>query len=201
MDRQLAGAVADDALDRLFYAARSQNGWIDRPVDETLIRRIYDLASLAPTSVNGQPMRVVFVRSKEGKARLLPAMTPGNVTKMLTAPIVAIFGYDVKFYERLAETFPHRPSAAQSFRDNPSLAQTTAFRNGTIQAAYLIMAARALGLDCGPMSGFDHAAVEQEFFHGTDIRVNFLCGLGYGNHDKLFERLPRLPFDETCTFV
>jgi 3-hydroxypropanoate dehydrogenase len=201
MGRQSAGAVADDALDRLFYAARSQNGWTDRPVDEALVRRVYDLACLAPTSINGQPMRVVFVRSDAGKARLLPAMTPGNATKMTTAPVVAVIGYDVKFHERSADVFPHRPEAADMFRRDQALAKATAFRNGTIQAAWLMLAARALGLDCGPMSGFDHAAVEQEFFGGTDVRVNFLCGLGYGNHDKLFGRLPRLAFDETCTFV
>jgi 3-hydroxypropanoate dehydrogenase len=201
LGRQWAEAVAEDALDWLFYAARSQNGWLDRPVDKALIRRIYDFASLAPTSMNGQPMRIVFVHSEDGKERLRPAMTAGNVTKMMTAPVVAIIGYDVKFYERLARTFPHSPDAARIFRQDRDLAQITALRNGTIQAAYLLLAARALGLDCGPMSGFDHSAVEEQFFHGTDIRINFLCGLGYGNHEKLYDRLPRLPFDETCTFA
>lgn len=197
-----APQLTPQALDTLFLQARTHNGWLDKPVDNALLRQIWDLARMGPTSANCSPMRVVFVKSSEAKARLLPALMEGNRAKTQAAPVTAIFGNDSRFYDLLPRLFPH--ADARSWFDGPGreeVAQTTAFRNGTLQAAYFMLAARALGLDCGPMSGFDNAAVDREFFPGGRIKSNFICSLGYGNPDKLFPRSPRLEFDEACEII
>ena len=190
-------AISDDALDQLFRGARTQNAWQERPVSETLVRAVYDLLRMGPTSANCSPARFVFVVSAGGRARLMPHLAPGNVKKVETAPLTAIIGHDLKFYERLPELFPHT-DAKSWFAGNEKLSETTAFRNGTLQGAYLIMAARALGLDCGPMSGFNNASVDEEFFPGTSIKSNFICAIGYGNPSAVLPRSPRLTFEDAC---
>jgi nitroreductase len=195
-------ARLDDAgLDLLFRAARSHNGWLATPVDDELLTQIYDLMKFCPTSVNGSPARVLFLRTSEAKARLLPAINPGNVEKVRDAPVVALIGYDLQFHAHLPQLFPHNPAAAALFDTNAALAEATAFRNGSLQGAYLMLAARALGLDCGPVSGFDAAAVNREFFPDGRVRVNFICNLGHGDHAKIFPRSPRLRFDQACTLL
>ena len=187
------------SLELMFHSARSMNGWQDRPVSDELLRRVYDIAKMGATSMNGSPARFVFVRSPEGKKKIKPTLMPNNVDKVMTAPLVAIIGHDEKFYERMDLLFPHAVDEAKElFGGLPELAQITAFRNGTLQGAYLMIAARACGLDCGPMSGFDNTAIDEVFFAGTTIKSNFLCGLGYGDAEKIFQRLPRLPFQEAC---
>lgn len=187
------------SLELMFHSARSMNGWQDRPVSDELLRRVYDIAKMGATSMNGSPARFVFVRSPEGKEKIKPTLMPNNVDKVMTAPLVAIIGHDEKFYERMDLLFPHAVDEAKElFGGLPELAQITAFRNGTLQGAYLMIAARACGLDCGPMSGFDNKAIDEVFFAGTTIKSNFLCGLGYGDAEKIFQRLPRLPFQEAC---
>lgn len=191
------------ALDRLFRQARSHNGWHERPVAPTLLRQLYDLVKWGPTSANCSPLRLVFVTSGEGKARLAPLLNPGNLQKTLTAPVTAVLGYDLDFPRHLPRLFPHNPAAASWFAgpEKEAFAAETAFRNSSLQGGYLILAARALGLDCGPMSGFDAGAAAQAFFPGEAVRVNFLCNLGYGDDAHLFPRLPRLEFDEACRFA
>jgi 3-hydroxypropanoate dehydrogenase len=184
------------ALDQLFRTARTRNGWTDRPVSDDQLRQLYDTLKFGPTSSNSCPARFVWVRSAEGKARLSALASAGNQRKILAAPVTVIIGYDLDFAERLPELFPSRGEAMKITFKEPLLAQTTAFRNGTLQGAYLILAARALGLDCGPMSGFNNEAVDQAFFAGTRIKSNFLCSLGYGSDENLFPRNPRLTFDE-----
>ena len=184
-------------LDQLFRSARTQNKWLDRPVPDATLQELYDLLKWGPTSANGMPARFVFVRTPEGKGKLRPALSAGNLEKTLSAPVVCIVAHDLKFYDRLPYLFPHA-DARSWFAGNERLAETTAFRNGTLQGAYLIMAARSLGLDTGPMSGFDNAKVDQAFFAGTDWRSNFLVNLGYGDPSGLFDRSPRLSFDEAC---
>ncbi|WP_233859306.1 malonic semialdehyde reductase [Paraburkholderia sp. HD33-4] len=186
------------AIRQLFLAARSQNHWLDKPVGDEQLRDLYEVVKWGPTSMNCSPMRLVFVRSPEARERLLPAISPGNHEKVRSAPVVAIVGYDMCFFEKLPQLFPHRPDAGKIFQDNENLAQTTSFRNGSLQGGYLILAARALGLDCGPLSGFDHELVNQRFFNDAAIRVNFLCCLGYGDPDALFPRSPRLDFNAAC---
>jgi 3-hydroxypropanoate dehydrogenase len=182
--------------------------------DQTL-RDLYDILKWAPTSANAAPARFAFLRSKEAKQRLRPALAPGNIEKTMTAPVTVIVGYDMKFYEQVPKLFPQSPGLKQLFEGNPQLVEVTAQRNSSLQGAYLILAARALGLDCGPMSGFDNAKVDEEFFaagkpcFGCDleffpeghVKSNFLCNLGYGNPTTLFPRLPRLPFNEACSFL
>lgn len=184
-------------LDQLFHSARTQNKWQDRPVPDSTLQELYDLLKWGPTSANGMPARFVFVRTAEGKEKLRPALSAGNMDKTMTAPVIAIVAHDVKFYDRLPYLFPHA-NARSWFAGNERLAETTAFRNGTLQGAYLIIAARSLGLDVGPMSGFDNAKVDAAFFAGTDWRSNFLVNLGYGDPSGLFDRSPRLSFDEAC---
>lgn len=193
--------VDDVTLRTLFLEARSYNGWQDGPVDDDQLRRLYDIVKWGPTSMNTQPIRVLFLKSPAQKERLKPHLLPGNVSKVMTAPIVAIIGYDLDFYKELPRTFPHLPTAKASYEGKPDHIQATAFRNGTLQGAYFIIAARCLGLDCGPMSGFSNAGVDQEFFAGTTIKSNFLCGLGKGDPDKVFSRSPRLSFEETCKIL
>ncbi|MBS4049187.1 MAG: malonic semialdehyde reductase [Alphaproteobacteria bacterium] len=186
-----------DALDTLFRTARTHNGWLDQPVTDEDLHRLYDLMKMAPTSANCSPARIVFVRSANAKARLKPALSPGNLEKTMAAPVTAIIGYDLQFAEHMPRLFPHNPDARNWFND-PKVAEAVAFRNGTLQGAYFILAARAVGLDTGPMSGFDNAQVDAEFFPGGRVRSNFLCNLGHGDSSKLFARSPRLDFSEAC---
>jgi len=188
------------ALDQLFRSARTHNGWLAQPVTDAELQAIYELMKWAPTSANCSPARIVFVRTREGKERLRPALSPGNLDKTMAAPVTAIVGHDLEFHEKLPQLFPHA-DARSWFTGKPALIETTAFRNGSLQGAYLMLAARALGLDCGPMSGFDNAKVDAEFFAGTSVRSNFLCNLGHGDPAKLFARSPRLTFDEACRIV
>ena len=207
--------IDDAALDTLFREARTYSKWQSRPVPDETLHDLYDLLKMAPTSANGSPARFAFLQSKEAKERLRPALAPLNVEKTMTAPVTVIIAYDLKFYEQLPKLFPHSPGMAALFMSNPELADATAKRNSSLQGAYLIMAARALGLDCGPMSGFDPAKVDQEFFaagkpcFGCDqeffpeghVKTNFLCNLGYGDPGALHDRLPRLPFKEACSIL
>jgi 3-hydroxypropanoate dehydrogenase len=189
------------ALNLLFHEARTHNAWLDKPVSDHELHKLYDVLKFAPTSGNSSPARFLFLRSKEAKQRLAPALMPANLEKTMTAPVVAIVAHDLHFYEHLPKLFPHNPGFKDIFVNSPPLADVTAFRNGTLQGAYLILAARAVGLDCGPMSGFDNAKVDAEFFAGTDTKSNFLCNLGYGDASKLFPRSPRLTFDEACKIL
>lgn len=190
----------DRSLDIIFRNARSHNGWQEKPVSDELIKQLYELMKWAPTSANSSPARLVFVKSPAAKQRLLPTMIPGNEEKTRTAPVTVIVAQDHEFYEKLPQLFPHTDARAW-FAGNQALIDTTAFRNATLQGAYLIIAARALGLDAGPMSGFDNAQVDAEFFSGTKIRSNFLINLGYGDATKLFPRGPRLTFDESSRIL
>ncbi len=192
--------INDEALDIIFRAARTRNGWEDRAVSQTLIQAVYDLMKWGATSANCSPARFVFLVSKEGKERLKPHLLEGNVEKTLTASCCAIIAYDLEFYEKLPQLFPHT-DAKGWFAGNEDLIKETAFRNSTLQGAYFMIAARALGLDCGPMSGFDQDGVNKEFFAGTTYRANFLCAIGYGTDKDLFDRSPRLAFDEACKIV
>lgn len=193
-------AIPDDALDQLFRTARSHNKWFDVPVSETMMRAVYDLLRFGPTSANSSPARFVFVTTAEGKERLKPYLSPGNVTKVMTAPVTVIIGYDVKFYDLLPKLFPHT-DARSWFAGKDELIKTTAFRGSTLQGAYLIMAARSLGLDAGPMSGFDNVGVDKEFFADSDVKSNFICALGHGDPSGVFARSPRLSFEEACQIV
>jgi len=191
----------DQGLDLLFRNARSQNAWTTEPVSETLIRAVYDLTKMGPTSANSSPARFIILASDAAKERLKPYLSANNVQKVMTAPICVIFGYDLTFHEKIPQLFPHNPAVKDWFSSSPALAESTAFRNGTLQAAYFIMAARALGLDCGPMSGFDNAGVDREFFEGTTIKSNFICSIGHGDPKGLFPRSPRLSFEEACRIL
>lgn len=188
------------ALAQLFTDARSHNGWLDKPVSDEQCQAIYDLLKWAPTSANSSPARFVFVKSAEQKQQLLSCMAEGNVAKVAAAPVTVIIGMDMEFYEKLPQLFPHT-DARSWFAGNDAVVQATAFRNSSLQGAYLMLAARALGLDCGPMSGFDADKINQTFFAGSQVKVNFVCSLGYGDAAKLFGRSPRLGFDEACQIV
>jgi 3-hydroxypropanoate dehydrogenase len=193
--------VSDEGLDLLFRTARTHNVWLDKPVDDALLSQVYDLAKLGPTSANMCPMRVVFVKSKAAKEKLKPALDPGNVDKTMIAPVTAVIGMDTHFYEKLPVLFPHADAKAW-FKDLPeNVLEYLALRNSSLQGAYLMLAARALGLDCGPMSGFNNQKVDEAFFPGTTVKSNFLCNLGYGDASKLFPRSPRLTFQEACEVV
>lgn len=189
--------IDDKALDALFRDARTHNAWTGEPVPDALLRQAWDLARMGPTSANCQPMRVVFVRSAEAKAKLRPALMEGNLAKTMAAPVTAVIGHDLEFHETLPRLFPHA-DARSWFAGNDALIQATAFRNASLQAGYFILACRALGLDCGPMSGFDNAKVDAEFFAGTSVRSNFLINIGHGDPAGLHPRGPRLEFDEAC---
>jgi 3-hydroxypropanoate dehydrogenase len=203
------------ALDQLFRKARTHNAWLDRPVTDDTLRALYDLMKWAPTSANTNPARFLFLRTKRAKERLLPALAPGNVDKVMTAPVTAIIAYDLLFYDKLPVLFPHAPAMRENFARNPQLVEVTARRNSSLQGAYLMLAARSLGLDVGPLSGFDNAKVDREFFDAGrecegclqeflpegHVRSNFLCNLGYGDASKLFPRNPRLAFDEACMLL
>ncbi|MGD0059757.1 MAG: malonic semialdehyde reductase [Verrucomicrobiia bacterium] len=193
--------LSDKSLNLIFREARTYSDWLGKPVDDALLAQVYDLAKLGPTSANMCPMRVVFVKSKAAKEKLKPALSAGNVDKTMAAPVTAIIGMDVHFYEKLPELFPHVDAKAW-FKDLPeNVLEYMALRNGSLQGAYLMLAARALGLDCGPMSGFDNAKVDAAFFAGTTVKSNFLCNLGHGDTTKLHPRSPRLSFDEACQIV
>ena len=188
-------------LDLLFREARTHNKWHDEPISDETLHELYDLLRMGPTSANCSPARFVFLRTKEAKERLAPALSSGNLAKTMAAPVTVIVAYYPKFYERLPFLFPHNPDAASWFTSNESLAATTAFRNGTLQGAYLVLAARALGLDTGGMSGFDNAKVDAEFLAGYGWRSNFLVNLGKGDPSGVFARSPRLPFDDACVLL
>src|SRR5580704_8611660 len=193
--------LTGESLDLIFRKARTHSAWLDKPVDDALLGQVYDLAKMGPTSANMCPMRVVFVKSKEAKEKLRPALDAGNVDKTMTAPVTAIIAMDIHFYEKLPKLFPHADARAW-FKDLPeNVLETIALRNGSLQGAYFMLAARSLGLDCGPMSGFDNAKVDAAFFAGTTVKSNFLCNLGHGDGAKLFPRSPRLNFAEACQIV
>lgn len=189
--------IDSTALDTLFMKARTYNDWSDKPVPPQLLEEIWNVARMGPTSANCSPARIVFVTSDEAKEKLRPCLMKGNVDKTMAAPATAIIGHDLEFHENLPKLFPHA-DARSWFAGNDDLIRETAFRNGTLQGAYLILAARALGLDCGPMSGFDKEKVNAAFFAGTSVKANFLCNIGYGTEKDLFPRSPRLAFAEAC---
>jgi 3-hydroxypropanoate dehydrogenase len=197
----MASSIDAAALDQLFRAARTHNKFLDKEVPDSLLKQVVELAQLGPTSANCQPARIVFVKTPEAKARLKPFLSEGNRDKTMSAPVCAIFGHDLEFYENLPRTFPHNQAAKSWFTSNEAFAQATAFRNGSLQGAYFIFAARALGLDTGPMSGYDQAGVDKEFFPGGKIKSNFLINLGYGDPSALMGRLPRLAFDEVAKII
>lgn len=197
----MSSALDQTALDQLFDAARTHNAWQKRPVSNELLKRVYNSMRMGPTSGNCSPARIVFVTSAEAKEKLKPAMSAGNLAKTMVAPVTAIIGYDMRFYEKMGQLFPHDPTARSWFDKDEQTAFSAAFRNGTLQGAYLILAARAFGLDCGPMSGFDNALVDKVFFAGTEIKSNFLCNLGYGDPAGIYPRSPRLSFDEACSII
>jgi 3-hydroxypropanoate dehydrogenase len=186
--------------EQLFTEARSHNGFVDRPVPDETLRHLHELLKWGPTSANSSPARFVFVRSAAARERLVECMNPGNQQKVRSAPVTAIIGMDMAFYERLPQLFPHT-DARSWFAGKAALIEATAFRNSSLQGGYLILAARALGLDCGPMSGFDAAKVDAAFWAGTAVKTNFVCALGHGDPAKLFGRSPRLSFDEACTLA
>ncbi len=193
-------AVNDEALDTIFRSARTQNKWQPKPVSNALLMAVYDLMRLGPTSANCSPARFVFLTTPEAKERLAKFASAGNAPKIRSAPATAIIGYDLDFAEKLPQIFPHDLTAKTWFTD-PKVEEVTAFRNGTLQGAYFIVAARALGLDCGPMSGFNNAKVDEEFFSGTRVKSNFICSVGHGDPSGVFQRNPRLSFDEACKFL
>lgn len=196
----MAGAIAKDCLDQIFLQARTHNKWQDKPVPNELLHRLIDIMKMGPTSANQSPARILFVKTPEAKQRLEPHLSEGNRAKTMSAPVCAIIGYDLKFYEHLPKLFPHNLEAKSWFEGKPD-SETNAFRNGTLQGAYFIVAARALGLDTGPMSGFDNAGVDREFFAGTSVKSNFLCSLGYGDPSGVFPRSPRFSFEEMAKII
>lgn len=193
--------ISDKAFDILFREARSHNKWHDKAVSEVTLQALYDLMRWGPTSANCFPARIVFARSKDAIGRLVECLAPGNVEKVRTAPVTAIIGYDTLFYDLMPQLLPHNPEAREWFANDEEVAQSTAFRNSSLQGAYLMIAARALGLDCGPMSGFDNDAVDREFFPGGQVKSNFICALGQGDPTGLFPRSPRPDFDQVCSIV
>ena len=207
-------SLNDEALNTLFREARTFSAWTNKPVTDELLHELYELVKLGPTSANSGPARFIFLRSQKAKERLRPALAVGNIEKTMTAPVTVIVAYDLKFHEKLPKLFPHNPAMRDIFAKNPQLVETTAKRNSSLQGAYLILAARSLGLDCGPMSGFDNSKLdeeffgtgksencEQEFFPEGHLKSNFLCNLGYGDRSKLAPRSPRLEFQEACTLL
>ena len=190
----------EEALNLVFGEARSMNGWQDKDVSDAMIRSLYDLIKMGPTSTNCSPARFVFVKSEAEKAKFEPALLPNNIPKVVTAPVVAIIGYDLDFSDHMTKLFPHM-DVAPMYKGNDEMNISTAFRNSSLQGAYLIMVARALGLDCGPMSGFNNQLVDETFFSDSNIKSNFLCCIGYGDSTKIFQRLPRLDFDEVCKII
>ena len=197
----MSGVLSSEGLDLVYRKARTYSAWLDRPVEDALLEQVYDLARMGPTSANMCPMRIIFVKSREAKEKLKPALDAGNVDKTMKAPVTAIIGMDVHFYKKLPKLFPHA-DAKSWFQGLPeNVLEYIALRNSSLQGAYFMLAARALGLDCGPMSGFDNAKVDEAFFAGTTVKSNFLCNLGYGDASKLHPRSLRLSFEEACRLV
>ena len=190
----------EEALNLVFGEARSMNGWQDKDVSDAMIRSLYDLTKMGPTSTNCSPARFVFVKSEAEKAKLESTLMPNNISKVMTAPVVAIIAYDLDFSDHMTKLFPHM-DVAPMYKGNDEMNVSTAFRNSSLQGAYLMMVARAMGLDCGPMSGFDNQLIDETFFSDTNIKSNFLCCIGYGDSTKIFQRLPRLDFDEVCKII
>jgi 3-hydroxypropanoate dehydrogenase len=197
----MTSALSNQSLDQIFRSARTPNGWTDRPVEEDTVRQIYNLMKWGPTSANSSPARFVWVRSTDGKATLSGLAAESNKQKILQAPVTVIIGHDLDFAGKLPKLMPHAAEVMQQYFAAPGVAEVTAMRNGTLQGAYLIIAARALGLDCGPMSGFDNAGVDKAFFSGTRIQSNFICSIGYGEPASVFPRNPRLSFEEAGRWV
>jgi 3-hydroxypropanoate dehydrogenase len=190
--------LSEEGLELIFRAARTHSAWLDKPVDDELLRRVYDLAKMGPTSANMCPLRIVFVKSREAKEKLRPCLDAGNVDKTMKAPVTALLGMDVRFYEEMPKLFPHADAKAW-FKDLPeNVLEYIALRNSSLQGAYFMLAARSLGLDCGPMSGFNNAKADAAFFAGTTVKSNFLCNLGHGDASKLYPRSPRLSVEEVC---
>ncbi|HWE99517.1 MAG TPA: malonic semialdehyde reductase [Caulobacteraceae bacterium] len=196
----MSAPLDDPALDALFRSARTRNSWQDKPLPQGALQQIYDLAKWGPTAANSTPARFVFCVSDAAKERLASASSGNNQPKIKAAPATVIIGYDLDFPEHLPRLFPHAPGMKNAFSD-PQVTERTAMRNSSLQGAYLIVAARALGFDCGPMSGFDNAKVDELFFAGTQVKSNFICSIGYGDEAGMFERLPRLDFDEACKII
>jgi 3-hydroxypropanoate dehydrogenase len=200
-DDEMKNMLSNEGQELIFRNARSHSYWLDRPVDDGLLRQVYELTKMGPTSANMCPLRIIFVKLREAKERLKPALDAGNVNKVMTAPVTAILGMDIRFHEKLPRLFPHA-DARSWFKDLPEpVLEYIALRNSSLQGAYFMLAARSLGLDCGPMSGFNNAKVDAAFFAGTTIKSNFLCALGYGDATKLHPRSPRLTFEETCQII
>jgi 3-hydroxypropanoate dehydrogenase len=193
-------SISKEALDQIFFNARTHNGWLNQPVGDDTLHQIYNTFKWGPTSANASPARIIFVKTPEGKKKLLDCMEGGNVEKTKAAPVTAIIAHDMEFYEKLPKLFP-AADAKSWFAGNQPLIETTAFRNSSLQGAYLMIAARAHGIDCGPMSGFNNGKIDAAFFVGTKWKSNFLCNLGFGDTRKLFPRSPRLDFDEACKIV
>ena len=199
--RQRIEQLDADGIDLLLRNARSHYAWADKPISDSDLQRIFDIMVWGPTSNNGHPIRILFARSDAAKQRLVPALKGNNVEKVLSSPVCAIIGFDTKFYERLPELFPHDPGKVQMFIDNPKRCADDAFRNGTLQGAYFMIAARALGFDVGPISGFFNDIVDAEFFADSTIKSNFLCNVGYGDESAVWQKLPRPSFDSICTLI
>ena len=197
----MPSSLDQSALNQLFLNAHTHNAWQKRPVPDELLHQLYNSFRMGPTSANCCPARIVFVKSSEAKEKLMPALAEGNRAKSMAAPVTAIIGYDMRFPEKIPQLFPNAPTMRAAFETDEQTTFTHAFRNGTLQGAYLIVAARALGLDCGPMSGFDNAMMDQLFFAGSAVKSNFLCNLGYGDPSGVYPRNPRLEFNEACSIV
>jgi 3-hydroxypropanoate dehydrogenase len=197
----MSTTLGDAGWDLLFRNARTHSAWLNKPVDDAILQQVYDLAKMGPTSANMCPLRIVSVKSKEAKEKLKPCLDAGNIDKTMAAPVTAILAMDIRFYEKLPKLFPHADAKAW-FKDLPeNVLEYVALRNSSLQGAYFMLAARSLGLDCGPMSGFNNQKVDAAFFAGTTIKSNFLCNLGYGDASKLYPRNPRLTFEETCSII
>ena len=194
-------ALTDAGLDLIFRAARTQNSWSPQTVAEELLRRVYDLAKMGPTAANSTPARFLFVVTEDGKEKLKPALSVGNLDKTMAAPVTAIIGYDLKFYDQLPELFPHADARSWFAGKPEAMIQESAFRNSTLQGAYLMIAARSLGLDCGPMSGFNADILNAAFWPDGQVKANFICNIGYSDGHKIFARSPRLPFDRACQII
>ena len=185
----------------IFISGRTHNDWIEKDVPDSLLRELYNLMKWGPTSANCSPARITFIKSKEAKKRLKKYLIESNIEKTISAPVTAIIAYDTKFFEFIPKLFPHNPEAKEWFSGSEEFAEVTAFRNSSLQGAYFILAARTLGLDCGPMSGFDNVGIDNEFFSESNYKSNFICNIGYGDHNKLFDRSPRFDFDEVCKIL
>ena len=185
----------------LFITGRTHNDWIEKDVPDSLLHELYNLMKWGPTSANCSPARIKFIKSQEAKNRLVKYLIESNIEKTISAPVTAIIAYDTKFYEFIPKLFPHNPEAKEWFSGSEEFAEVTAFRNSSLQGAYFILAARTLGLDCGPMSGFDNVGIDNEFFSESNFKSNFICNIGYGDHNKLFDRSPRFDFDEVCKIL